>query len=116
GPGYAPQYLYWFLPLLITTFVMFKKNWQIASANFFIIAALTYSIEYALLPSHGMFLLRILANESSQPPSWLPLIQKLPTAEGQTLLRFPLFVAYLFLFAVGMAILLRGMKNSPRKN
>jgi hypothetical protein len=113
GPGYAPQYLYWFMPLLIATFSFFKGAWRLMLAGFALIAAGTYVVEYALFPSHGMFLFRILTNESKmdQAMALMPVMSQCSSPTGQTLIRLPMFIAYLTLLAFGCRLLVRNVRH-----
>ncbi len=43
GPGYGPQYLYWFGPLLLLSFALFNGRWRRVLATFGVIGALTSS-------------------------------------------------------------------------
>ncbi len=114
GPAYAPQYLYWFLPFLVATFAFFDKRWQQLLMGFAVIAACTYLVEYALVGSDGMFLLKILTVDKStlyQAVSLLPVIQACESPTGSTLIRLPLFIAYLVLLWAGISMLFHRLKN-----
>jgi len=119
GPGYNSEYLYWFMPFLVATFAFFKGKWRLVLTGFALITACTYLVEYAVLGSHGTFLLNILVYKMGNlhPPLWLlrPMA-KCESATGQTLIRLPLFVAYLALLAVGTGVLFRGIKNQSKAN
>ncbi|MEK7390350.1 MAG: hypothetical protein AAB036_11720 [Elusimicrobiota bacterium] len=66
GPGYAPQYIGWFLPLLIALYVVDKtRSWRLLLGGLGAIIAATYSYEYALCDSHGAFLLHMVTD-----PTW----------------------------------------------
>lgn len=117
GPGYAPQYLYWFMPFLVATFACFKGRWRLALTGFAVIAVCTYLVEFAMVGADGMFLLKLLAQNLEtvyQAASLLPLIRMCESPTGLTLIRFPLFAAYLFLLAAGISILLQGLKGRPK--
>jgi hypothetical protein len=64
---------------------------------FGIVASLTYIVEYALFPSHGMLAIRM-----GWSHNWLEHSAAWSTQGGQSLLRLPLFVAYAALFGVGV--------------
>ena len=118
GPGYGPHYLYWFLPLLVASYVFFEGKWRWVLIAFGLIAAVTYLVEYALVGSDGMFLLKILASNKEtlrQAVSLLPVIQKCESPIGSTLIRLPLFIAYLALIKVGTDILLQHIKNRRKR-
>jgi hypothetical protein len=113
GSGYAPQYAYWWLPLLVATYPLFDRGWRLLLLAFYIIAAATYIVEYGLLIDHGAFLI---VNDHFKPgvflndaklrfshPTWL------------TVLRLPLFLASLAVIAGGVVRLLRARDPvSPR--
>src|SRR5262249_12740284 len=56
GPGYGPQYGYWYLPLMLISFLDFGKLWRRTLLSCYLIGLVTYVEEYGLLRSHGMFL------------------------------------------------------------
>jgi hypothetical protein len=98
GPGYAPQYAYWWLPLFITTYPLFDERWRKTLLAFYAVVALTYLIEYALIPSQGAFL-DVLFPHSSQIGD---ISAHLAIRGWQTLARLPLFVASLLVLAAGV--------------
>lgn len=118
GPAYAPQYMYWFLPFLVATFAFFKGRWRQVLGTFAFIAAVTYLIEYALVGSDGMFLLKILAANKAtlqQAVSLLPVIRACESPTGSTLIRLPLFIAYLALLGAGASILFQELKADSER-
>jgi hypothetical protein len=103
GPGYAPQYAYWWLPLLVATFPLFDGAWRKVLLAFYVICGAEYIAEYALFASHGAFLdaffpsngfLQRVAHHSGDP-KW------------QTVFRLPYFVASLALLVAGVLRLRR---------
>lgn len=108
GPGYAPQYMYWYLPLLVTSVACYGGAWRKLLIGFYAVAALTYLVEYGLFGSHGMFLVRLLPSD--------PLIslwaRQWSTPQGQTVVRVPLFLGFVALL-VGGAFLLRRRFSIP---
>jgi hypothetical protein len=122
GPGYGPQYIYWFLPFLIVSFAAYDRYWRWILACFGLVSAGTYLFEYALFPSHGMYLLHMLAHAHMivPPPAvsqaqWvLDWSDKCFTQTGQTLVRLPLFAAYLVLLVSGAGILFRSVNQQQR--
>ena len=116
GPGYGPQYIYWFLPLLIVSFAAYGRIWRWILACFGLMSAGTYVVEYALFPSHGLYLFHMLARAHmiSQAQSVLEWSDKWSTQTGQTLIRLPLFAAYLILLASGTYILFRSVNQQQR--
>ena len=114
GPGYSPSYLYWFLPLLIPSYFLGGKAWQRALAVFAVVVALTYIVEYAVIPSHGKFLSYIFIDHNiTVSPETLEKIKWMGTPAGQFAVRLPLFAAYLTLLLFGMAMLARGPQAVP---
>jgi Dolichyl-phosphate-mannose-protein mannosyltransferase len=100
GPGYGSQYIGWFWPLLLTIVVVCSGRTRAIILIFAAVAAVTYVIEYALIPSHGAFLA-----SSSNDVRVLRLSETAATPRGATLLRLPLFAAYLALLAgLGAAV------------
>jgi hypothetical protein len=116
GPGYGPQYIFWFLPLLIISFATGGRRWQWILVFFGLTSAGTYLFEYALFPSHGMFLFNLLthAQMASQAQAILDWGQKWSTQTGQTLVRLPLFIAYLVLLGTGTNLLFQSLNSQAR--
>ena len=114
GPGYAPQYLYWFLPLWVASFAFLPGRWRWVLAIFGVICAATYLVEYALFPSHGMFLVQMIRSGSltAQADTLSHWSQTGSTRAGQTLVRLPLFFAYLALLCSGLRIFVGGLRSS----
>jgi hypothetical protein len=94
GPGYGTQYLAWSLPLLLVLWAIGDRRTRVVLLGFGVVAVLTYLCDYALMSSHGAFLLAISNNPN---PAALRLSQRLATQQGSTLERLPLFAAYLVL-------------------
>jgi hypothetical protein len=98
GPGYAPQYAYWWLPLLAATYPLFDRRWRHMLIALYVIAAVTYVVEYALFRGHGWFLEAFFpsshfiqaANHHLDQPGW------------STLLRLPLFAASIVVLGGGV--------------
>jgi hypothetical protein len=90
GPGYAPQYAYWFLPLLALYYSDARPGTRRILAALYVVMGSTYITEYALFPSHGQFLQYLL--DSRAVADWS---NALSTQGGQTLVRMPLFAFYL---------------------
>ncbi len=103
GPGYAPQYMYWYLPLLVVSFACHRGPWRRLVVVSYAIAACTYLVEYALFDSHGSFLVA-LRPEDSLIAHWS---QVLSPPRAQTIVRLPLFVSFLVLLSVGARMIWR---------
>lgn len=97
GPGYAPQYAYWFLPPLVASYVMFDDGWRRVLAALLAVAALDWIVEYALFRALGRFLVAFFDGSGSL----LRLSDRLSTAGTQTAVRIPLFAAFLVLLVAG---------------
>jgi hypothetical protein len=107
GPGYGPQYFYWFWPVLLGSFALGSAEFRRLVLGFGLVAAATYTIEYAFAPVLGAFLaMRFPATENflfGDEPDYLRVF---------TLLRTPLWLAYLGLL-VGLARQLLESGSSP---
>src|SRR5262249_8933036 len=94
GPGYGPQYGYWYLPLMLISFLDFGKLWRRTLLSCYLIGLVTYVEEYGLLRSHGMFLVWRGVNPSVFGINW--------SEQGtQTLLRLPLFFSFVWILCLG---------------
>jgi hypothetical protein len=95
GSGYGPQYIMWFLPLLLLVYPGAHRYLRAAIVVFFVISLATFAVEYALLPSHGAFAI-----------NWLGIRDLIPTAislykrTNQFVLRLPMFICCLTLFVL----------------
>lgn len=107
GPGYGPQYITWFLPLLVLTAGSFDATWRRVLLAWATIATLTYLVEYLLLPSHGALLFHLLTRQDF---GWT---SALATPLGLTLLRLPLFLSYCLLWAKAGALLMEPEPRTP---
>ena len=56
GPGYGPQYFYWFWPVLLVSYALGSVSFRRWALGFGLVAAATYIIEYAFAPVLGAFL------------------------------------------------------------
>jgi len=128
GPGYATQYIYWFMPFLVATYAFYSGHWRVVLGAFALISACTYLVEYGMLGEYGYALLYIQAHANdpaqlnaalqtmnvenpAQMQSLLHMVGKLSTPAGHTLLNLPTFIAFLALLAFGVRILLRNIPN-----
>jgi hypothetical protein len=108
GPGYGPQYASWYLPLLVASWALWPGRLRVALGVLFVVAAVTYLEEYALLPSHGMLVIRM-----GWTGQWLRWSREWWTPPMQSLIRLPLFLAYLAVFALGVEMLRRSFRRNP---
>jgi hypothetical protein len=97
GPGYGPQYAYWYIPALLASYPLFDRGWRAILLAFYAVAAATYIVEYALLRALGRFLVAFF----DESHSLLKLSDRLSTPGAQTILRIPLFVAFIALLVAG---------------
>ena len=97
GPGYGPQYAYWFLPALVATYVLLDGRWRQLLVVAYVVAATTYAVEYALVPWLGAY-----AEAVAGDTAWLSDASDYLDSPGHlTLIRLPLFAAYLLLLVAG---------------
>jgi hypothetical protein len=91
GPGYGPQYIYWFLPLFVLMYGLAERIERFFLLVLYGIAAVTYLMEYALnYNTFGGFFLDIIQTEKL-----LKFAMKLSSKTGETFLRLPLWIGYL---------------------
>jgi hypothetical protein len=102
GPGYGPQYAYWYIPPLLATYPLLDDAWRKLLMGFYVIAAATYVIEYAFVGALGRFLVAFF-DESSFLAN---VSRRISTPGAQTLVRTPLFIAFLVLLIAGFRRLL----------
>jgi hypothetical protein len=97
GPGYGPQYAYWYIPALLATYPLLDDAWRRMLLAFYAIAAVTYVVEYALLIALGRFLVAFFDGSA--------LLERVSVRLSKpgdvTVLRLPLFVAFLVLLVAG---------------
>jgi hypothetical protein len=96
GPGYAPQYAYWFLPPLLVSYVLFDC-WRRILMACYVVAALDWIVEYALFRALGRFLVAFF----DESHNLARLSDRLSTPGAQTLVRLPLFAAFVVLLVAG---------------
>jgi hypothetical protein len=102
GPGYGSQYVYWFLPLLTICYLSFPMRWwRVLLMSTWLIVIATYLVEYGLFKSHGALLLALRPGDAHLKE----LSQKLSTPAAQTMVRLPMFLAYLLVLACGVRLL-----------
>lgn len=108
GPGYGAQYLAWALPLLLVLWAIGDRRTRGVLLGFGMVAVLTYLVDYALMSSHGAFLLA-----ATDDPTVLRLSSRLATPRWSTLERLPLFAAYLVLVAHLVGATRRELDSAP---
>jgi hypothetical protein len=97
GPGYAPQYAYWYIPPLLASYVLLDVGWQRILRAFYAVAAVTYVVEYALVRSQGRFLVAFFPGSGFLERA----SERISSPGAQTLLRLPLFIAFLVVLVAG---------------
>ena len=99
GPGYGPQYAYWFVPALIATYVLLDDAWRRLLRIGYAVAGLTYAVEYAFVPWLGWY-----ANAMVGGSDWVADVSGyLDVPHRLVLFRLPLFMVYLLLISKGIA-------------
>jgi hypothetical protein len=106
GPGYGPQYAYWFLPSLIAAYVLLDDRWRTLLLVAYAIAAVTYAVEYAFVPFLGEYARAVFGDRD-----WVTEVSEhLSDPQWLVLFRLPLFAVYLVVLAEG----LRRLSNELR--
>lgn len=103
GPGYGPQYAYWFLPALVATYVLLDDAWRRLLLIGYVIAGVTYAFEYALLPDLGAAFDAVIG-----PSERTADVAAFLTPYRLTLVRLPLFAMYVVLIAEAIVRLADG--------
>ncbi len=104
GPGYGPQYAYWFVPVLVGTYVLLDDGWRRLLRIAWVVAAVTYAIEYAFVPFLGAWAIAVFGGSG-----WIADVSDhLSTPRGLLVFRLPLLAVYLIVIAEGVRRLARG--------
>ena len=103
GPGYGPQYAYWFLPILVATYVLLDDAWRRLLQVAWIVAALTYTVEYAVVDYLGAWAVSVFGSVAWMTDAG----DYLKTPHHLVVYRLPLFAVYLFLIGAGIERLAR---------
>ena len=99
GPGYGPQYAYWYLPALVGTYVLLDDGWRRLLRITYVVAAVTYTVDYAFVSFLGRNL-----HALAPGADWVSdLSDYLSDLDRLTIWRLPLTVAYLVVIAAGIA-------------
>jgi hypothetical protein len=100
GPGYGPQYIYWFLPLMILAYGLEDRNIRIFLLISYLVFTVIYTVEYAFnFNTLGAFFLEIV-----QTDRLIKFGLWISTQTHEMFLRLPLWVFYL------ISIVLFGMR------
>ncbi len=108
GPGYGPQYAYWYIPPVLATYPLFDRAWRRILLAFYAVAAATYVVEYAFIRALGRFVIAF----SDHSRFLVKVSGKLSTIGATTVLRIPLFLAFLVLLFAGF----RRLRDLPAEN
>jgi hypothetical protein len=110
GPGYGPQYAYWFLPALVATYVLLDDGWRRLLQVAWIVGAVTYVVEYAFVDYLGAWAAHVFGGAD-----WIAEAgDHLKTPHHLVLFSLPLYVVYLVLIAAGLERLMaRGGPATP---
>ena len=109
GPGYGPQYAYWFLPALVATYVLLDDAWRRLLIVGYVIAGMTYAIEYAFVSFLGAYAVAI-----GGADDWiLDIAEELENGGQLVVFRLPLFVVYVVVIAAGIARLTDSTTGEP---
>jgi len=97
GPGYAPQYAYWFMPALVASYPLFDDGWRRILLVCYAVAAVTFLIDYGLINGLGHFLIGFFGDTGLLHR----LSVRISTPGAQTVERLPLFAALLVVLVTG---------------
>lgn len=111
GPGYATQYLYWCLPLLVATYAFFEGRWRIFLTAFGFVAALTYLYLCCLTEPEGCLLVNLWLTRGIEVPTF-QFLSQLNSPTSRFLFTLPLFFCYLALIGLGISMLSKYVKAS----
>jgi hypothetical protein len=97
GPGYGPQYAYWFVPALVGTYVLLDDRWRLLLRVAWLVAGVTYAVEYAVVPFLGAWAIALFGSTN-----WLvDAGEYLGDPQRWVVFRLPLLGVYLLLIAAG---------------
>jgi hypothetical protein len=97
GPGYAPQYAYWFMPALVASYPLFDGTWRRILLVFYVVGSLTFIVDYGLIAGLGHFF-----NAFFGDTGFLHrLSDRISTPGAQTVERLPLFAGFLVVLCAG---------------
>lgn len=97
GPGYGAQYIAWPLTFLALSYFGGDAGWRRDLRTALSVAALTYVVEYAIVPPHGHFLVRMMPGSAAL---WRA-SDIMSSEQVLTLVRLPLWAVMLWLAASG---------------
>jgi hypothetical protein len=97
GPGYGPQYAYWFMPALVATYVLLDDAWRRLLRIGYVVAGLTYLVEYGFIPWLGAWVPAVFGSSD-----WTTDVAEFLIPYRLVLLNLPLFAVYLLVLAGGI--------------
>jgi hypothetical protein len=97
GPGYGPQYAYWFIPALVATYVLLDDAWRRLLRIGYLVAGLTYLFEYGFNQGFGTWASAVLGSAD-----WMTDVAEFLIPYRLVLLNLPLFAIYLLVLAGGI--------------
>ena len=97
GPGYGPQYAYWFMPALVATYVLLDDAWRRLLRIGYVVAGLTYLVEYGFIPWLGAWVPAVFGSSD-----WTTDVAEFLIPYRLVLLNVPLFAVYLLVLAGGI--------------
>jgi hypothetical protein len=97
GPGYGPQYAYWFMPALVATYVLLDDAWRRTLRIGYVVAGLTYLVEYGFIPWLGAWVPAVFGSSD-----WTTDVAEFLIPYRLVLLNLPLFAVYLLVLAGGI--------------
>lgn len=121
GPGFGPQYNYWFLPVWVVVYGAYRGAIRWSLIAVLILSGVTYIVEYGLLTGLGFSWLYWktgthvpyelnMALQTTQDPGVIQLFRWhtfLETNKGQCLWQLPDFIAMMTTLILGIRCLLR---------
>jgi hypothetical protein len=109
GPGYGAHYAYWFIPALVATYVLFDHAWRRLLLVAYVVAGLTYAVEYAVVPFLGAYAVAMFGSSE-----WMTDVSDYLTVPHRwVIFRLPLLVVYLVVIAQGIARLSKEATSEP---
>jgi hypothetical protein len=97
GSGYGPQYAYWFIPALVATYVLLDDAWRMLLRIGYVVAGLTYLVEYGFIPWLGGWVPAVFGSSD-----WTAEVARFLISYRLVLVNVPLFAVYLLVLAAGI--------------
>ena len=97
GSGYGPQYAYWFMPALVATYVLLDDAWRRLLRIGYLVAGLTYLVEYGFIPWLGAWVPAVFGTSD-----WMTNVAEFLIPYRLVLVNLPLLAVYLLVLAGGI--------------